>query len=233
MAISIMSMAPTSPASAKWARPCWIRFGCKVGRQSGEVPLGAAPQLAPQLFKQRHLSRVDANSRLIQVEEFGPVHLRECGHTPRVRRPFHRERIALDLAGIAVAGKRPRVDDLAALLGNRGQFDECPLWFEAEFLLKFPLCRLQPVFARVYFPLRDGPDAGILPLPQRPARMHEQELQFVVLDPIHDQSCAFLRHSGNLHGPGATRQSPPASPVTTPARRLSAGTQSSSTLLLG
>src|ERR1035441_11124799 len=82
--------------------------------------------------------------------------------------PFNGKRVAPDTGRITVARKRPRVNDLAALLSDRAQFDERAVRFEAKLFLKLPFRRLKQVFPEMGFALRDGPDAGVLALPQWP-----------------------------------------------------------------
>ena len=57
--------------------------------------------------------------RRSNLEEICPVDLRKLHLSPRLRGPFHRERVADDGGWIAVALDRPCVDDLATLLLDR------------------------------------------------------------------------------------------------------------------
>ena len=105
-----------------------------------------------------------------------------------VRRPFHRERVALEGGGVAIALERPSVDDLAAFLLDRFQRQERAGWFQAGLFFKFPLGRRHQIFVGVEFALGNRPDAFISVDAKGAAGMGQQNFSGSLSDPIHQQS---------------------------------------------
>ena len=76
---------------------------------------------ADQFLKQLLLACLDLGARRLEVEGFETVDFGELHLSARSRRPLDRDCIAAEIAGVAVALKRPGMDELASFLPNRLQ----------------------------------------------------------------------------------------------------------------
>ncbi len=147
-----------------------------------------------KFLDQRLLPGLDLPSRRSHVEEGRPVDLRELHPSPRLRGPFHRERVADGRTWVAVALERPGVDDLAALLLHRRQSDEWACRRDAGFFLEFPPGGFEQVLARLDLALGNRPGAVVLVLEKRAAGMGKEHLQLAIVNAIHQQSGADTGH---------------------------------------
>src|SRR5437870_3500130 len=103
------------------------------------------------------------------------------------------------MAFLAVALKRPRMDDLAAFLTNRTQRQEFAARFDADFLQKFASGCFQQAFVLAHFALGNRPMSVVLLFEKRPAGMSEKHFRLTVPHPIHEQPCAdTILHALNL-----------------------------------
>src|SRR5947207_2950364 len=103
------------------------------------------------------------------------------------------------MAFLAVALKRPRMDDLAAFLTNRTQRQELAARFDANFLQKFAPGCFQQAVVLVHFAFGDRPMSVVLLFEKRPARMGEKHFDLTIPHSIHEQPCAGpILHALNL-----------------------------------
>src|ERR1019366_6573390 len=135
-----------------------------------------------KLLDKCFLSGFDLAFRRSHVEELRSVDLRELHLPPRLRRPFHRERVADGCSRIAVALEGPSVNDLASLLRNRRQSDEWTRCRDAAFLLEFPLGGFEQIFTWLDLALGNRPSAVILVLEIGATRMGKEHLQFAIVN---------------------------------------------------
>ena len=105
--------------------------------------------------------------------------------TPRSRRPFHLERIALKVGWIPVPFNCPHVDNLTARLLGAAKRNGFAARMVAGLLGELTMCGQKPGFARPNQALRNGPDTLILMAPKRAARVPKQDLN--VLVPLTEQ----------------------------------------------
>ena len=91
------------------------------------------------------------------AEPFRPVDFGKRFLATAAGRPFHGERVALDGMRIAVALKGPCVNDLAALLLDRLEWNEGAGRFQARLLLELPLGGDEQILVGIRFALGDRP----------------------------------------------------------------------------
>ena len=161
------------------------------GEDEREKTLGGG-EFFREFLKQGDLGGIDLVPGLRQVEENCAVNLGKRGDAPGMGRPFHSEGIAADLGGVTIAFKRPGMNELAAFLGDRGELDETAFGGEAQFFVEFSFRRRERLFPGQEFALGNGPGAGILVFPERPAGMDEQKLEQAFAQPIHQQTSAYF-----------------------------------------
>lgn len=112
----------------------------------------------------------------------------------RFGRPFGGEGVAGDLAGVDIPFDSPGVDDLVALLLQFTEGDEVAVDGVAGLFVEFAPRGGQRVFIGVVEALGDRPNAVVLLLPERPAGVGEEELQFVVAEAIEEEAGGVEGH---------------------------------------
>src|SRR5262249_54958323 len=108
--------------------------------------------------------------------------------------PLHREQVAAKRCEIAVAFDRPGPHRLSSRLLEAAEIEECSYGAEAGLLFEFALSGGEWIFVALKDSLRDRPGAVVLLGPERPARMHQQELGLRRATAEHQNACAVLRH---------------------------------------
>ena len=101
----------------------------------------ARSQHRRQFVKKTLLPGLDLLTGHVEGEKFRPVDLGKLGLRARVRRPLHREGVAVERRRVAIALKGPGMDDLAALLLDRLQGAEGAGRADARLFLELPLGR--------------------------------------------------------------------------------------------
>src|SRR2546425_718438 len=127
-------------------------------------------------------------------EPLGAVNLGELLLLPRLRRPFQRKQVAVQLRRIAVAFHRPCVDYLPTTLRDRRKRDERALGSTAGLFRELTLRGRQWFFARLELALGNRPSPLVLLRPKRSSRMHQEHLRLTVPEAKHQEPCAGLRH---------------------------------------
>src|SRR5436309_6275171 len=112
----------------------------------------------------------------------------------RLRRPFQRKQVAVQLRGIAVALHRPGVDNLATALRDRRKRDERALGSTAGLFRELTLRGRQWFFARLELALGNRPRPLVLLRPKRSSRMDQEHLRLTIPEAKHQETCARLRH---------------------------------------
>src|SRR5437667_9724416 len=111
-------------------------------------------------------------------EKSGSVNLREALEHSGPRRPFQFKCVALQRPGfVPVAGKRPGMNDLSALLFDRAQLDEITPRLEAGFLLELANGGRKQFFVRPNLAFGNAPVTLIFVFEQRSAGLREEKLQ--------------------------------------------------------
>src|SRR5258706_3079724 len=133
------------------------------------------------------LGRLHAAARLVRVEPCDPIDLREALPAPASRRPFHLELVGDRGGRVEVALDRPAVDDLAALLDDRVEWDRrravglgrgCGM---ADLLGELaPGDGEEVEIGLVQLALRDRPMAFVPLGQERPTRMTEKDLEATI-----------------------------------------------------
>src|SRR5439155_6302692 len=145
-------------------------------------------QLCLQAIQKRMLRFLHFLSRAGHRKESGPVNLRKAFDLSGPRRPFEFKRVALQRTGfVPVAGKRPGVNYLSALLLDRAQLDEITMRLEPGLLLKLAHGGREQFFVRFNLALRNAPVSLIFVVKQRPAGMRQKNLELPFSHPIHQQ----------------------------------------------
>src|SRR5439155_22687338 len=123
-------------------------------------------------------------------EPLGSVNLGELLLLARLRRPFERKQIAVQLRGIAVALHRPGVDYLAAALRDRRKRDERALGSTAGLFFELTLRGGQRFFPGWELALGNRPGSLVLPRPKGPSRMDQEHLGLALPEAKHQETCA-------------------------------------------
>src|SRR5687767_7201694 len=136
-----------------------------------------------QSIQKRNLSLLQLEARVFNRKEAHFVDLGKGLELAGTDRPLGAEGIAgviVPLGRLALAG--PGVDDLAAFLPDRAEFDERPRGSEANFFGELALCGEEEVFVRVGFAFGDGPMAIVLAREERAAGMREEDFRRAVAE---------------------------------------------------
>jgi len=104
----------------------------------------------------------------------------------------------MNVRGVALAFKRPGVDDLAAFLGDGLQFEKISLRFEADLFLEFAFGGTKRFFAGMNFAFGNGPCACVPLFPKRASGMRQEKFQFASTRTIHQQTSADLCHAAQF-----------------------------------
>lgn len=136
-----------------------------------------------ELVEKGPLALEDFASGLRESKPCRTVDFGECPSMAGTGRPFHRERVAHDRIGVAVALDGPGVDDLAAGLFDGLQGFETAGCGEAGFLVELPPGGFERVLVGE-LALRDGPRSLILPGPERPAWVDQEDFDSVKAPPV-------------------------------------------------
>src|SRR6202035_2627331 len=105
------------------------------------------------------------------------IHFGKLPHLPRTAWPFELEHVALGPGGIEVGLKCPHRDAFPARLTQLPEEDGIVVrHLQTRFLLELPEGCSERVLLLVVLPLGDGPRAVALPLPERPARVRDENL---------------------------------------------------------
>src|ERR1700733_10316057 len=151
-----------------------------------------------QSIEKRHLAFQNTLSALGDGKPTSTIHLGNFDHTAGVRRPFHLAVIADHCGGVAIALKGPNGDNLTTRLPHSTEFDKSSLGSKARLLLKFALCSFKGNFAVHVLSLRNGPRAHVFLSPERATRVHQENLQLVIVPAIHQQSCTHFCHDSSM-----------------------------------
>src|SRR5262249_19404385 len=146
---------------------------------------------------ERALALENLRARLVRREPLRAVDLRTL-HAAAPGRPFQLEGVGSQGHGIEVAFERPGGDDLAAALHDLAERKELALPGRAGFLLDLALGHRERVLAGDIFAFRDRPGAEILLRPERPARMHQQQLEAGAAPAVEQDAGAALGHYRRL-----------------------------------
>lgn len=121
----------------------------------------------------------------------------EDGHSTTSRGPFQRDWIAADGARVHILFERERIDVLPASLPYRRQRSGIAVEGNAKFLRYLSAGGIERLLARFDQAFGYLPRAHPLVLPERPARMAEQDFGAIWSDPVEDYSCASLDHAAH------------------------------------
>src|SRR5262249_44179804 len=142
----------------------------------------------PQPGDELALAGQDLRARHVEREPLRTIDLREGRLAATLRRPFQLESIRLERRGIEIAFDREGGDDLAPRLRELAKRVELTAWMHSSLFHKFADCAGQRLVALGIFPFRNRPRAEILPSPERPARVHQQNLEALRASPVHQNA---------------------------------------------
>jgi hypothetical protein len=108
--------------------------------------------------------------------------------------PFHFESVARNRVSIQISFDRKSNDALAATLPDLAQSPEGLSGGSAEFFLEFAPCHFHRILAWLDFTFRNRPSARVLVAPERPAGMHEQDLDSFPRPSVHEDARARRWH---------------------------------------
>src|ERR1700722_2187717 len=123
------------------------------------------------------LPLVYLHERLVDRIPRGSVDLREFRHSPRTRRPFERECVALQRCRIEIALARPGGDGFGARLLVGAEIEKRARDRHAGFFKEFALGGGEEVFAFIGKALGNRPRAFILLRPEWAARMDKHHFK--------------------------------------------------------
>src|SRR6185312_2546459 len=169
------------------------------------VDLNDAPLLAPQQilqpFKERSLFLTNEPGRRSKLEPRATVDLRDRNATVRFRRPFDLTCIAHELSGIAFTSEGPCLDDFAALLSHRTEFEKWTVRGEPCLFDKLTLRCSNCLFVLLIFTLRYCPGSLIFPGPIGASGMHEENLIVSPCLAEHEKTSTLFCSLGHPHYP--------------------------------
>ena len=132
-------------------------------------------------------------------EEGGAINFREFALLAGTRRPFDRERVALQRGGVAISFEGPGGDGLAALVLDAAEGKEWAGGRESGFFFKFALGGGEFVLAGSDLAFGKEPCAFVLLRPERSAEVDEENFQEAVSGSAHQETGALLRHGRTIH----------------------------------
>ncbi len=122
------------------------------------------------------------------------VDLGKLPHYPRSPGPLKHELIAHNPPLIQVLFHRPDKNDLPAGLLYPSQLYENPINLKARLFLKLPFRRIQGALVLLEKAFGYRPGSLVLPRPQGPTGMDEQDLKMIVLKPERQDPAALFAH---------------------------------------
>src|SRR5918994_7714331 len=146
-----------------------------------------------QPIDQLGLRRIDLPSCAVCIEPFASVHLRKSKPPPRAPRPLGAHQVAPDLPRISFPFPRPRVDELAGLLANAAQRQVGSSGTDTRLFLELADGCYQRVLSFFHQALRNGPSTQVARLPERSARMGEEDLEPTAGKAKQEQTRAYVR----------------------------------------
>src|SRR5829696_180157 len=141
------------------------------------------------------LAREKLLAGFFQGEPAGAVDLGERLLAPALRRPLELEAVAADRRHVEIALSRKGDDALAARLDGLSQGLQLALQGDAELLRELAPGGGFRILAVEIFALRNRPGAGVLPGPERPAGMHEEDAELPALALVEQHAGAFHGHA--------------------------------------
>ena len=122
------------------------------------------------------LGSIDLFSRVEQGEKLALVYFRKVLLHPGVRRPLHREKVALHRRQLGSSLEGPRQNRLTGLLPYLAEGNKRLRRWDRSLLFKLALCRFEAVLARIYDPFWDRPGPFIFPGPEWSAWVNQEYL---------------------------------------------------------
>ena len=145
-------------------------------RSRGNLLQSGSIQQLLQLIQKTVLPREQLLASSSKIAPHATIDFRKLLSLARPRRPFHRERVALERGRIDLSLYRPSRNHFSARLLERSECMSVSTHLGTGFLLKLPLGGRERIFAFAIFAFRDRPGAVVLLCPEGSAGMDEEYL---------------------------------------------------------